>query len=222
MAQEPPADFVYVDNLRGRELARLRRPTYAERGRLDFTPETACPCPQIYFDPILAARVRTLPSVTLRYGTRLDAFEQDRHGVRARVTDMASTATRTIAARYLVGCDGPAGFVREALGIGLGGLGVVAHSLNIFFRSADLAATHDKGWARFYRVIDETGCWAELIPIDGKELWRLTVFDDLAAAADPRAALARMAGGAFPFELLSVTPWERRDFVADRFGEGAC
>ena len=43
-------------------------------------------------------------------------------------------------ARYLVGCDGPAGVVREALGIGLGGLGAIANSVNIFFRSAELAA----------------------------------------------------------------------------------
>jgi hypothetical protein len=29
-----------------------------------------------------------------------------------------------------------------------------------------------------------------------------------------------MAGGGFAHDILSVTPWERRDFVADRFGEG--
>ena len=91
--------------------------------------------------------------------------------------------------------------VREALGIELDGLGVVAHSVNIFFRSAELAAFHDKGWARFYRVIDETGCWSELIPIDGKELWRLTVFDDPASSRPTRGlAAAHMAGGDFAYE----------------------
>ena len=213
------ADFVYVDQLRGHELARVRRPTSAQRAALEFSPETTCHCPQIYFDPILAARVSSMPNVTLRYNTRLDAFTQDRDGVRARVA-MSDGTTETIAARYLVGCDGPAGVVREALGIGLGGLGVVANSVNIFFRSGELAALHDKGWARIYRLIDTGGCWAELIPIDGSALWRLTVFDDLAAAADPGAALARMAGGAFAHEILSVTPWQRRDVVAERFGEG--
>jgi 2-polyprenyl-6-methoxyphenol hydroxylase-like FAD-dependent oxidoreductase len=214
------ADFIYLDHLRGRELARVKRPTNAERGKLDFSPETACHCPQIYFDPILAVRVKTLASVRLRYDTRLDGFTQDRDCVRARVTEVHRNAAETITARYLVGCDGPAGTVREALGIGLGGLGVVANSVNIFFRSRELASLHDKGWARIYRLVDTGGCWAELIPIDGKELWRLTVFDDLAATADPRAALARMAGGDFPHELLSVTPWERRDFVAERYGQG--
>jgi 2-polyprenyl-6-methoxyphenol hydroxylase-like FAD-dependent oxidoreductase len=214
------ADFVYVEHLRGRELARVKRPTFAERGKLDVSPEAVCHCPQIYFDPILAARVKTLASVTVRYDSRLDGFTQDRDFVRARVTDARRNRNETIAARYLIGCDGPAGVVREALGVALGGLGVVANSVNIFFRSRELASLHDKGWARIYRLVDAAGCWAELIPIDGKELWRLTVFDDLAAAGDPGTALARMAGGDFPHELLSVTPWERRDYVAERYGEG--
>jgi hypothetical protein len=110
--------------------------------------------------------------------------------------------------------------VREALAIELGGLGVVAISVNIFFRSAALASFHDKGWARFYRLIDERGCWSELIPIDGKELWRLTVFDEPASAAEPAALLRRMAGGTFPHEILSVSRWERRDFVAKSYGQG--
>jgi len=214
------ADFVYVDHLRGRELARVKRPTFAERGKLDVSPEAVCHCPQIYFDPILAARVRTLPSVRLHYETRLDGFTQDRDGVRAHVTDMGSNSGETITARYLIGCDGPAGVVRETLGIALGGLGVVANSVNIFFRSPELASLHGKGWARIYRLVDEAGCWAELIPIDGKELWRLTVFDDLAAAADPGRALARTAGGDFSREILSVTPWERRDYVAEHYRHG--
>ena len=109
---------------------------------------------------------------------------------------MTTGATRTLRAQYLVGCDGPSGIVREALGIGIEGLGAIAHSVNLFFRSAELAAFHDKGWARFYRVIDETGCWAELIPIDGKELWRLTVFDEPLSAADPDFLLRKLAGGA--------------------------
>jgi 2-polyprenyl-6-methoxyphenol hydroxylase-like FAD-dependent oxidoreductase len=214
------ADFVYVEHLRGRELARSRRPTSAQRGTLAASPETACHCPQIFFDPILAARVRSLNCVKLRYGGRLDGFDEGGEAVHARLTDVASGATEALTARWLVGCDGPAGIVREALGIGLGGLGVVANSVNIFFRSAELISLHDKGWARIYRLIDASGCWGELIPIDGKALFRLTVFDDLAAAQDPAAALARMAGGVFPHEILSVLRWERRDCVAERYGAG--
>jgi 2-polyprenyl-6-methoxyphenol hydroxylase-like FAD-dependent oxidoreductase len=213
-------DFVYLASMRGKELWRFKVPSYAERDKRDFTPEAACPCPQIYFDPILGNHARTLPSVTLAYNTRLDGFSQDADGVTAQLTDMASGAARSLRAQYLVGCDGPSGLVRDALGIGIEGIGAIAHSVNLFFRSSDLATSHDKGWARFYRVIDETGCWGELIPIDGKELWRLTVFDEPLSKADPDFLLRKMTGGSFPYEMISVSPWERRDYVARRYGQG--
>jgi 2-polyprenyl-6-methoxyphenol hydroxylase-like FAD-dependent oxidoreductase len=213
-------DFVYLASMRGQELLRIKVPSYVERDRRDFTPEAACPCPQIYFDPILGNHVRTLPSVMLAYNIRLDDFRQDADGVAAQVTDMATGSTRTLRAQYLVGCDGPSGLVRDALGIGTEGIGAIAHSVNLFFRSPELSQSHDKGWARFYRVIDETGCWAELIPIDGKELWRLTVFDEPLSKADPDFLLRKMTGGPFAYEMLSVSPWERRDYVAKSYRQG--
>src|SRR5262245_45619294 len=129
-----PRDFSYLTDLRGRELMRVKIPSYAAHDRRnDYTPETACPCPQIYFDPILVARVRTMPSVGLQYDTRLDGLRQDAEGVSVDVTDLATGMPRSLRAKYLVGCDGPAGIVREALAIELEGLGAIANSLNIFF-----------------------------------------------------------------------------------------
>ena len=215
-----PRDFIYLASLRGEELFRVKMPSYSERKAEDYTPEAACPCPQIYFDPILSARVGDFASVKVRYSTRLDGFEQRDDAVEVRLTDLGTGATQTVRADYFVGCDGPAGMVREALGIELDGLGVVARSLNIFFRSPQLPSFHDKGWARFYRVIDETGCWSELIPIDGKELWRLTVFDDPASSRPPADLLRHMAGGDFPYEIISALPWERRDYTAKGYGRG--
>ncbi len=218
--QSYPRDFVYLDNLRGRELMRVKVPSYGQRDQRDFTPEAPCPCPQIYFDPILMARAKTFPNVGVRYHTALESFRQDDAGVAVRLTDLSTGASENVDTSYLVGCDGPAGMVRETLEIGLGGLGVVAISVNIFFRSAALAWFHDKGWARFYRLIDQHGCWSELIPIDGNELWRLTVFDEPASAQTPGSLLRQMAGGEFPYEILSVSRWERRDFVAQHYGTG--
>jgi 2-polyprenyl-6-methoxyphenol hydroxylase-like FAD-dependent oxidoreductase len=215
-----PRDFVYLESMRGQELVRFKVPSYAERSKSDYTPEAACPCPQIYFDPILANHARTFPHVQLRYNMRLDDFNQDDGGVTVALTNMESGAAETLRASYLVGCDGPAGMVREVLGIGLEGLGAIAKSVNLYFRSPQLADIHDKGWARFYRLIDESGCWSELIPIDGKELWRLTVFDAPLSAADPDVLMQKLAGGAFAYEILSVSPWERRDYVAKSYGQG--
>ena len=212
-------DFVYADSLIGAELARVKIPSYATRA-LDFTPEGPCHCPQIYFDPILLAHVKGLSGVAVRVNANLESFTDDGNAVHARIEDVLTGRVETITARYLVGCDGPNGVVRDSLGISLGGLGVVANSVNVFFRSAALSSLHDKGWARFYRLIDQTGCWAELIPIDGRDLWRLTVFDDPDPTVDGGAYLRRMAGRDFPYEVISTMRWERRDFVAERYGRG--
>jgi len=215
-----PRDFVYLDTLRGRELLRVRQASFTERDRGDYTPEAPCPCPQIYFDPILMARMKTFATVRPHYNTSLDSFTQDDDGVEALLTDQMTDRTRTVRARYLVGCDGPAGTIREQLGIRLEGRGTIAKSLNLYFRSTELPALHDKGWARFYRVIDDTGCWGELIPMDGKELWRLTVFDAPLSAAEPDFLIRKMAGGTFPYAMLSISPWDRRDYVATSYGHG--
>jgi 2-polyprenyl-6-methoxyphenol hydroxylase-like FAD-dependent oxidoreductase len=215
-----PRDFIYLSSMRGRELMRVKVPSYSEWDRRDFTPEAACPCPQIYFDPILAQRARSFPHVTLAYHTRLDGFEQDEAGADVHVTDIATGAARTVRTRYLVGCDGPSGMVRDALGFGVEGLGTISHSVNLYFRSADLPKKHDKGWARFYRAIDESGCWGELIPIDGKELWRLTVFDEPMSRADPGALLEKLVGAPFTYDMLNVSPWQRRDYVAKHYSKG--
>jgi 2-polyprenyl-6-methoxyphenol hydroxylase-like FAD-dependent oxidoreductase len=119
--QSYPRDFVYLDSLRGRELMRVKVPSYGQRDQRDFTPEAPCPCPQIYFDPILMARVKTFPNVTVRTNAALESFRQDDAGVAVRLTDLTTGANENVGARYLVGCDGPAGTVREALEIELGG-----------------------------------------------------------------------------------------------------
>lgn len=218
--KDTPGDIVYQRSFLGPELARLEIPSYAARDRQPFTPESPCHCPQIFFDPILADHVKTLRPVRLRYDTALESFGQDADGVRAVLRDQKSGASEEVAARYLVGCDGPGGMVRGSLGIELGGLGVFAHSINIFFRSDQMIGLHDKGRARFHRSIDETGCWSELIAIDGRDLYRLSVYDDPDADADAGAYLHRMFGGEFPHEIIDVTHWERRDYVAETYRVG--
>jgi hypothetical protein len=90
----------------------------------------------------------------------------------------------------------------------------------VFFRSAELAVINNKGWAHIYRFFDDHGCWAELIAIDGKELWRLSVFDDPEPDLTGESYLLKLAGRDFVFEVLDVSPWERRDFVARTYRRG--
>ena len=216
-----PSDFVYVESMTGRELARLKIPSYREReGRIDYSPEGSATCPQIYFDPLLAEKARSVDGVTLEYGTRLETFAQDGTGVRAHLVDTRSGEPWIVSARYLVGCDGAGGTVRRGLGIPLDGQGTIARSVNIFFRSPEFMEMHDKGWARFFRCFDEDGCWGEAIGIDGKELWRLSVFHDPAPDLSGHRYLRKLAGRDFDYEILDVSSWERRDSLARSYRRG--
>lgn len=211
-------DIVYLETLAGAELVRNKIPSYAEK-RPDWSPEGMCQCPQIFFDPILGERVSQLEKVTVLHETEMRDFQARHDGVSVAIGNVAGGDSREVRARYLVGCDGAHSMIREKMGIELLGEGGIANSVNIFFRAPTLTERHDKGWARIYRPIDAEGCWSELIPIDGRELFRLTVFDDPRYERDPHAALWRMAGFEFPCEIISTLLWERRDAVAERYGE---
>jgi 2-polyprenyl-6-methoxyphenol hydroxylase-like FAD-dependent oxidoreductase len=213
--QTRPHDFVYCTSMTGPELARFKVPPYAET-HIPFTPEPGAGCAQIFYDPILLERARSLPLVTIRHMTSLDRFEQDAEGVRATVTDRTTGQSETIAARYLVGCDGADGTVVTALGFGYQGLGIVSNSINIYFRSRELMAIHDKGWARFFRFTDAGGTWGEIIGIDGEETWRLSVLKAVSGAT-PDDYMRRLAGRDFDYEILSVMSWERRERVAEHY-----
>ena len=215
-----PCDFVYVSTMVGKELGRLRVPSYAEReGKLDFSPEGPATCPQIYFDPILAELAKSSPRISLRYNTCLDSFEQDDSGVRAQLVDTKTGEECLVEAEYLVGCDGAGGVVRRQIGIPLDGLGQIATSVNVFFRSPEFSSAHDKGWARIFRFFDDDGCWSEALAIDGKELWRLSVFHDESPDLTGHSYMRKLAGCDFPYEILDVSAWARRDHLASSYQE---
>ena len=164
-----------------------------------------------------------MPTVSLRHRTRFDSYATNSEGIHANVTDLETGRVETVVSRYLVGCDGFDGPVRKGLEIDFPGSGVLSFSVSIFFKSRELATLHDKGWARFYRPVDFTGHWGDLIAIDGRELWRLTVLDldpdtDM-DRFDVTGCLRRAVGTDFPYEIISVLPWKRRDLIADGYGQ---
>jgi 2-polyprenyl-6-methoxyphenol hydroxylase-like FAD-dependent oxidoreductase len=216
-----PMDFVYVTTMVGEEITRTKIASYQQRERnLDYSPEGSCTCPAIFFDPILAEKAQSMPGVEIRYRTRLESFAQDNDAVHARLINQETGETETLSVRYMVGCDGAGGVVRPALGIELEGLGTIATSVNVYFRSPEFATMHDKGWARFYRFLDDEGCWAELVAIDGRELWRLSTFHQPEPDLTGHSYMRKLGGRDFSYELLDVSVWERRDFVAREYRRG--
>lgn len=179
---------------------------------------------QLWFDPLLARNVATYPTIDLRYGCRLDAFTQDAQGVRARLTDATTGREFEMEADYLIGCDGAGSALRRMLGIEMLGNPVLSHSVAIFFRSPDLYRRHGKGDTERFVLVGTDGPWGALTAIDGRNLWRLTLYRTEKrmelSPAEVDVELLRMAGGRFDYDVLGVLPWRRTQLVAERFGEG--
>ncbi len=219
-----PQDNMYLTALNGYELGREAFPAMQDEVPPAQSPQHRERCPQNMFDPILLQWARSMPSVELRYRTKLASFAQDSDGVTAEVENVDSGERTTIRARYLIGCDGGASTVREGLGIAMQGKGVLTYTTNVIFRCADLVKMHDKGKAYRHIFVGPEGTWATIVAINGRDNWRLSIIGNAEkkshTEAEIRAVIRRAAGFDFDYEILSVLPWVRRALVANDFGKG--
>ena len=222
-AKDYQQNIVFATSLAGYELARQDYPSFADTPPSPFSPERHQRCSQLWFDPILCDAARARDSVTLRHNCRFESFTEDDDGVTVTVTDTLTGSTSTIRSAYMVGCDGAASQVRNALGYKLEGR-LLSHSINVFFRLPQMWQHFDKGQAERYILIGPAGTWANITAIDGRELWRLSLAGDKTpvdlASFDADAALRRAFGTDLDYELLSVGAWTRLEMVADHFQRG--
>jgi 2-polyprenyl-6-methoxyphenol hydroxylase-like FAD-dependent oxidoreductase len=220
-----PLDAAFVTSLFGYELGRVTRPARNSQTPEPHSPYRLQACSQIWFDPILQTFARSLPAVRLRYRTRLESFEQSEGKVAADVTDRDSGAHERIEAQYLVGCDGANSMVRQALGIGLSGKGVLGYPVHMFFRAPDLLRLCGKQPATFFHPIGPEGLWGNIRVIDPVNgMWRIMV-DNMGSIAEAEAidrdlCLRRALGRPFDVEWLGVSIWTRRSVVADSYSKG--
>src|SRR3954468_9391344 len=73
---------------------------------------------QPHVESVLDDLVTSMPNIDVRRGTRVIGLDQDADGVTLTAVD-SQGATTTVRGRYVVGCDGGNGFVREAIDAGL-------------------------------------------------------------------------------------------------------
>ena len=218
-----PRNYHYATAVNGYELARYEFPS-RRNTKLEFSPEALQRCSQIWFDPILQKHAASLASVQSRYLTELESFHDDGAGVDATLIERATGKRAQIRADYLVACDGADSAIREQLGIALLGDQSLSFNVNVFFRSRALDVLFAKGPALMQWIFGPEGMWADIVSIDGRELWRLSIMRlpagtelTLAQAAERlRAAVGRD----FEFEIISILPWTRKRVVAERYSQG--
>ena len=223
-----PEDFphtvLYLTSLTGFEIARIERPGHGGRAPSPISPERPQRCNQLWLNPILRELAASFPTVTLRHRCRFESFVQDRDRVVATVHDLACDTRHDISADYLVACCGGHSSVRRTIGVEMTGNPALEYNLNIFLRTPELWAQHDKGKAALHFFADAQGIWRTLVQLDGREFWRLGVrgkeYFGNAKSVDVSALITGIVGKPIPHEVVSVLPWVARDLVADKYRAG--
>jgi len=216
-------DSVFVTGMQGHELGRVETPPLRVEFDSPFSPERERPCPQTWFDPILKREARSHSSVSLRYRTALESFEQDENGVTALLANMNTGERRTVRAAYLVGSDGYSSTVRKLLGIEVRGNKHLDTSMSVYVTIPDLLARHRHGDAYRYVFVGDEGVWAVLTTIDGKDYYRVQFIGGVGADATRNeldSALRRCLGEGIDYRIEDVSTWVRKSTVADRFRDG--
>jgi len=124
-----------IESLAGKEIAKYIPSLNA--GVEAVSPSRRLFLTQEALEPILREHALRL-GAELRYGTELVDFEETEDGVTGVTRSVDTGEERRIHARYLVACDGWRSPVRERLGIGMEGHGLISNSITIYFR-ADVA-----------------------------------------------------------------------------------
>jgi 2-polyprenyl-6-methoxyphenol hydroxylase-like FAD-dependent oxidoreductase len=135
--QYPPDGGINnVESLAGREIANYFPNLNA--GVDEFSPTIRLFINQDALEPILRTRAAEL-GARLRYGAECTSLSQDADGVTAVIRDLSDGSESSVRAQYVVAADGNRSPVREWLGIGMRGHGLLSHSITIYFRAlADL------------------------------------------------------------------------------------
>lgn len=166
---------------RGRRLVRLDADYSRNPTRFPFT----LSIDQVRTEEVLRQAVHRL-GVKVEWGVRLASFRQDATGVDVRLERAGGATAEELRVPWLVGCDGGHSTVRKALGLRLLG------DSNDTWLLADAEVLVDLPRDSIYWMHAGTGTMM-LVPLPGKDRWRMLDTADVAYDGDPRRLGDRFA-----------------------------
>ena len=226
---DPDGGINAVESLAGREIA-----TYIanlNEGVAAISPSTRLFMTQQSLEPLIRERAEEL-GAAMRYATELVSFEQDAGGVTAGIRNVVSGETDTVRAKYMVAADGNRSPVRERLGIGTSGHGLLANCITIYFHADCGSALRGRNLGVIYVFNPDLRGFFRLVRTgDSGFLAVMTRGDmslpdalDVAQGIDKErcAAFVRSATGMpeAKVEVEDIAPWRAVAEVAERFSEG--
>ncbi|WP_189302119.1 FAD-dependent monooxygenase [Streptomyces albospinus] len=196
----------------------LWQPPGPNGGVVDVSPEAPCLIAQDVLEPVLR-EAAVDAGATVHFDTELVAFEQHDDEVVADLLDRVNGDRSRLRARYMVAADGARSPIRQALGIGRSGRGLIGDpSVNVYFH-ADLGEVV-RGREFNLCQIEHPGTPGALASVDGRRRWVFMGSGD-ATGRDWPAELRTALGVPAPdLEVRSVLPWQPEMLVADRYTLG--
>jgi len=187
-------------------------------GRDDRFAEAGQQVPQPVVEEVLRAHLQRRPEVDLRLGQSVTALAQDGAGVTVTVRAPGG-GTYPLRARYVLGCDGAAGVVRDQLGARYAGRSDPRPNFNLVFRAPGLETA--LGPAVQYWVVGgaTTGVLGRL-DLAGTWWAGLPGIDAGYGAAHASELVTGLIGGPAEHEVLATDPWTARMLIADTFAGG--
>jgi 2-polyprenyl-6-methoxyphenol hydroxylase-like FAD-dependent oxidoreductase len=136
------------------------------RAVLAMSPAMPACVPQDHIEPVLLDHLRLLGG-EVRFGVELVEVANRADGVHAVLRDRTTGAQERVAARFVVGADGPRGGVRRALGVGLNHLGTLGEFVNVIFRADLDPVIGDRRYGLY--IIEHPEAGGVLVPVgDGR------------------------------------------------------
>ena len=225
LTEDHPQDVVYCTTLAGRELTRfsipsrkqaLERTFFGDYGEASWpTPELPHRGQQMLMEPVLRSELAKYPSVKLMLGWQAQSISMNHQQVSIAATQAGGQQSLELAARYVVGCDGPRSLVRKSCGIRYSGQSDEARDffggqmLSVYFSSSTLYDVLGKKRAWQYWAVNAVQRGL-LIAIDGvdKFLFCLQLAPGQSVeTVDFKSAMFAAIGSTFTFDLIAVAPW---------------
>ena len=207
----------FCESLSGRRITDFEGAFGLVTGRDERFAEAGQQVPQPVVEEVLRTHIQGQPGVDLRLGHAVTGLDQ-RDGAVTVTVRGASGAGYQVTARYVLGCDGAAGVVRDQIGARYAGQSDPRPNYNVVFRAPSLD-TH-LGPAVQYWVLrapvpgllgrlDLHGTWWGILP----------GIDASYGAAHAGELIAGLVGAPVEHEVLASDPWTARMLVADRFAD---
>lgn len=225
-----PNDCSYRTTATGRELSRILIPGRAERYTATDGPDGWWPTPepphrinQIYLEPILFRCAAAHPRITILSRTEVIDLTQFESEVVVSARDLDSGDDISIAASYVIGCDGGRSRVRRLIGGSMQGTPVVQRVQSTYIDAPalkELMRPHTPAW--MVLALNPRRC-GTVVAIDGRDRWlihnHLKPDEPEFESVDRDTAIRNILGVGpdFTYDVISKEDWVGRRLVADRF-----